>query len=332
MTTMTFFRAICLAALAVITLLQPALAADTNAAPGAENPGPSYLQLQEQLRDTQLAIDKNRQEAETAAASNSLLLDERFRLMEKVLANERAEQLSGLERSDQMILMAAGGFAVIGLLVLLLAAFLQWNAVNRLAAAAAGLSAAHAPRLLGAGENLLPPLPALEQSSARFLGLMERLEQRVHELEASVKQPQSLSESAFAHDGSNGSAAPPSAGKILAPAAPDQSAAISLLLGKSQTLLKLDKPEAALACLDEVLALDPSRADALVKKGAALERLQRFEEALQCYDRAIAADNTMTMAYLCKGGMFNRLERYAEALACYEQALKRPGKTAQPAV
>jgi tetratricopeptide (TPR) repeat protein len=92
----------------------------------------------------------------------------------------------------------------------------------------------------------------------------------------------------------------------------------------------LDKPEAALGCLEEVLALDPGHTEALVKKGAALERLQRFDEAIQCYDRAIAQDNSMTMAYLYKGGVFNRTERYSEALACYEQALKRLGKPARP--
>ena len=101
-------------------------------------------------------------------------------------------------------------------------------------------------------------------------------------------------------------------------------------MSKSQTLLKLDKPEASLACLDELLTLDPANADALVKKGAVLERLQRLDEAIQCYDRAIAQDDSMTMAYLYKGSVLNRTERYGEALACYDQALKRAGKSPAP--
>jgi tetratricopeptide (TPR) repeat protein len=102
--------------------------------------------------------------------------------------------------------------------------------------------------------------------------------------------------------------------------------AITVLLGKGQTLLRLDKPDAAIMCFDEVLAIDAKNTDALVKKGAALERLQKLDEAIDCFDRAIAADSAMTMAYLYKGGVFNRMERYAEALECYERALRTQEK------
>ena len=334
-----FIRTGGLVLLALMGLFRPALAADTNAAPGAEDKTAeaagisaqdsmrAYLQIQEQLRNTLAGVEKNRQEAEAAAATNSQVLDARLRLMEKTFAD-------GIESSDRMILMAAGTFAAIGFLVLLLAAFLQWTAVNRLAAAAASLSAFHPPQLTGPGMAQLPPAHVLEQSSTRFLALIERLEQRIHELEASVKPPQSLPESSSpngnANGNANGAAAESSPGEISPPAAPGQASAINVLLSKSQTLIKLDRPEAALGCLEEVLALEPGNTDALVKKGAALERLQRFDEAIQCYDRAIAQDSSMTMAYLYKGGVFNRTERYSEALACYEQALKRLGKPARP--
>jgi tetratricopeptide (TPR) repeat protein len=337
-----FIRTGCLALLAIMGLFRPVLAAETNAAPGAdgktaEASGMSaqdslrfYLQIQEQLRNTLLAIETNRQEAAAAAATNAQALEARLRLMEKTSADGRLDLMEGMERSNRMVLMAAGTFAAIGFLVLLLAAFLQWTAVNRLAAAAASLSP-HPPQLAsGLGAAQLPPAHLLEQSSTRFLALIERLEQRIHELEASVKPPQSLPESGSPNGDANGPAAASSPGGISPPAAPGQASAINVLLSKSQTLLKLDKPEAALGCLEEVLALDSSNTDALVKKGAALERLQRFDEAIQCYDRAIAQDNSMTMAYLYKGGVFNRTERYSEALACYEQALKRLGKPARP--
>jgi tetratricopeptide (TPR) repeat protein len=225
--------------------------------------------------------------------------------------------------------MAAGAFAALGFLLVLLAAFLQWIALNRFAAAA-GLSAAHSPRVLGLGDAPLPPPRALEQSITRFLDLMERLEQRIHQLEASVKAPRSVPESNSANGQSNGPATASSPADFPPPVPPDKASVISLLLHKSQTLLKLDKPEASLVCLDEVLTLDPANADALVKKGAALERLQRFDEAIQSYDRAIARDNSMTMAYLYKASVLNRTERYSEALACYDQALKRAGKTPAP--
>jgi tetratricopeptide (TPR) repeat protein len=331
-----FGRAGCLVLVTVLGLVRPALAADTNAAPGADDKIAeagtvraqdflrSYLQIQEQLRDSQLAIERIQQQAAAASASNSLAVEERLRLMEKAIANERVEQLSGIAHLDRTILVAAGAFVFIGFLGLLLAAFLQWAAVNRLAAAAASLSAAHSPLGLGAGagEALLPPARALEQSNMRFLQLMERLEERLHDMEAPVKPPRTLPDG----NSANSSAAESPAGEILPHAAPDKTNTIKVLLSKSQTLMKLDKTEAALDCLEEVLTLDPGNADALVKKGAALERLQRIQGAIDCYDRAIARDSSMIMAYLYKAGLLNRMERHSEALACYEQALK-PGKS-----
>jgi len=332
-----FIRTGCLVLAAFLGLLRPALAVDTNAAPEADGKAAeagtvraqdflrSYLQIQEQLRDTQLTIEKMQQEAAAASASNSVAVEERLRLMEKAIANERVEQLSGIARLDRTILIAACAFAFIGFLGLLLAAFLQWAAVNRLAAAAASLSAAHSPQGLGAGagEALLLPARALEQSNMRFLHLMERLEQRLHDMEASVKPPKTLPEG----NPANGPAAESPSGEILPRAASDKTNTIHLLLNKSQTLMKLDKTEAALDCLDEVLTLDPGNTEALVKKGSALERLQRTQGAIECYDRAIAQDSSMIMAYLYKAGLLNRMERHSEALACYEQALK-PGKSA----
>ena len=325
-----FIRAGVVVLLALMGLLRPALAVDTNAAPEAAPSSSAqeflraFQQIQEQFRNTLLALEKNRQEAQAAAASNALALEQRLQLMEKTLANERLEELRSIEGSNRMVLMAAGVLGALGVLGLLLAVFLQWSAVHRLAAAAAS-----PPQVLGLGESQLLPAHALEESNARFLGVMERLEQRILELEASVRTPQSLPEHGAANGESNGCAMELSHEEIPRSAEPDKSGVIALLVGKSQTLLKLDKPEAALGCLEEVLTLDPAHADALIKKGAALERLQRFDEAVQCYDRAIAQDNSLTMAYLCKGGVFNRVGRYSEALACYEQALNRGSQTAK---
>jgi tetratricopeptide (TPR) repeat protein len=335
-----FFRKGGLVLLAIMGLLRSAHAVDSNPASGDDGksaatvvtgdpaPLPSYLQLQEQLRDAQLAIEKDRQEAETAATSNLLVMNERLRLMENALATERLERANSIEHSDRIILMAVGTFAGVGFLAWLLASFLQWNAVNRLAAAAASLSATHSLPVLEMGRTQPPPARALEESNARFLGLIERLEHRIGELEPPAKLPQSPPENGSTNGASTSSAPVSILGESLPPVAPAQASVINLLLNKSQTLLKLDKPEDALGCIDEVLALDPDHADALVKKGAALERLQRLDEALQCYDRAIAHDHSMTMAYLYKGSLFNRTQRYREALACYEEALKRPEKNA----
>ena len=323
-------RTSCLVLVAALGLFRSALAAETNAAPNADGKTAeagtvdaqeflrSYLQIQEQLRESQAAIEKIREEAAATSASNYAAVEERLGLMEKAIANERVEQLSGIAHLDRTILIAAGIFSLIGLLGLLLAVFLQWTAVKRLTIAAASLSAAHPHQALVAGEGLLPPAHALEQSNGRFLQLMERLEHRLHDMETSVSPPKSLAEGSS----SNGSAAESHSVEISPRAGSDKTNPIKLLLDKSQTLLKLDKTEAALECLDEVLTLDPGNVDAMVKKGSALERLQRIPEAIECYDNAIAHDSSMTMAYLCKAGLFNRLKRHSEALACYEQALK----------
>jgi tetratricopeptide (TPR) repeat protein len=96
---------------------------------------------------------------------------------------------------------------------------------------------------------------------------------------------------------------------------------VTLLLANTETLLKAGRPKEALASAEEVLALEPTSIDAVVKRGKALEDLGRPEEAITAYDRAIQIDAGSTIAYLRKGELFNKLERYNEALECYEKAL-----------
>jgi tetratricopeptide (TPR) repeat protein len=293
-----------------------------NTAIGAQDFLRSYLQLQEQLRDTQLAIQKIRQETAALDASNSAVVDERLQLMEKTIANENNEQLNGIAHLNRTILSAAGVFASVAFLVLLTAVCLQWAAVNRLAAATtlAASRPARGPEPLA---DLQPTTHALEQSNMRFLALMDQLEERLHHLEDATHTPKSLTAGAPSNGSTTGYVP---AEKSSAPAS-EKNNTVSLLISKSQTLLKLDEAKAALDCLDEALSIEPNNAEVLVKKGAALEHLHRVNEALECYDRAIAQDASMTMAYLHKGTLFTRLERHGEALACYEQALK-PRKTA----
>lgn len=184
------------------------------------------------------------------------------------------------------------------------------------------------------------PNPA-ERSGARLLGAIELLEKRLEELEhttqpaplasaATHSVSMSIPETEHSARAARAQPAAQNSGQMAAqyPAVdPEQASRVVLLLAKGQTLLNLDHPAEALACCDEVIALEPRNAEAYIKKGAALEKLRREDEAVECYDRAIAADGSLTTAYLHKGGVFNRLERYQEALACYEQALKTEQKT-----
>jgi len=61
-------------------------------------------------------------------------------------------------------------------------------------------------------------------------------------------------------------------------------------------------------------------ADTLLRRAAAFEDAHRLEEALACYEQVLALDKSLTEAYVGKGRVLNQLERYREALACFEQA------------
>ena len=300
----------------------------------------SYLQLQEQLHETQLSIERAEKEMELATLRSAAILSNRLQAIEQTVELQRAHEL-GIVR-DMMYI--AGAFVVIGVLALLFTSYFHWRAVSRLGEIAAALPAY---RGLGA----MPALPApgvnenqllLEQTNSRLLGAVERLEKRIAELEA--------------HDSArhltNGNPAPapapaPVRGEknTVAEALPEMSVQpsrtttttgsgrsaesaeqVMMLLGKGQSLLSQDQNEQAVACFDEAIALDPANTELLVKKGDALEKLRRTKDALECYDRALAIDASMTIAYLHKGGLLNRIERFDEAMHCYEQALRTQDK------
>ena len=280
----------------------------------------ALLQVQEQLHATQIAIERNRQETDAAAARSAEALGTRLQGLEQALAAQRSQELAAMQSSNRVMLIVAGSFAALGLLAMLLTAYFQWRTVSRLAELSAALPLGHA---LGAGDMHHLALGPAQETNQRLLGTLDRLAKRIHELEHTTRLP--LQEGVPPPQ--EGTPPPPPSSPETAAAAtaaaggPD-AARITVLLGKGQSLLNLDQPEEALACFDQVLALDANHPEALVKKGAALERLRKLDEAVACYDRAIAVDSSLTVAYLYKGGLFNRMGRFSEALECYEQALR----------
>jgi tetratricopeptide (TPR) repeat protein len=278
----------------------------------------AYIQLQEQLHATQLALERNRQETEVMAARNAEAVAARFKAVEDALTAKRSGELEAMEQRMQslhrLLLVVSGGIAAVGFLVLLLTAFLQWRAVNRLAEVTAMTQAvgrAALPQPVAVAAPLqLPGAGVAAQSNTRLFGALTGLEKRILELENAAHPTSGAGIAANGQDGH-------SAGDLHSVEGDHK----SLLLAKGQSLLDLDKAAEALACFEEILATDPKHAEALVKKGAALEQLRNMDEALRCYDLAIASNSGLTIAYLQKGGLFNRLERYEEALQCYEQAL-----------
>jgi tetratricopeptide (TPR) repeat protein len=283
-----------------------------------------YLQLQEQLHSTQLAIEQNRREAKEVAEQNAEILANRLHAVEAALAAQRARELDAMQSSNRVLLIVAGTFATFGFLVMLVIAYFQWRTVHGLAQVAPVLPEA---RALPASEVPLLSIGPAEPPNNKLLGALERLEKRIHELELTPHE--SLHEGASSPINVSGAPAVVEVTQSNGDSsngeetlASSRSVRVQMLLGKGLSMLNLDKPAEALNCFDEVLKSDPKNSEALVRRGLALERLQLLNEAIESYDRAIALNDSMTIAYLHKGGLFNRMERFDEALACYEQALR----------
>ena len=346
-----FVRCLALSLLLSFPLRAPGAEANASSSPAGKNEETnsqevlrSYLQIQEQLHATQLAIERTRQEADATAAQTAKTLGDRLQSVEQALAAQRAHELDvmqssnhAMQSSNRVMVIVAGAFATIGFMAMVLMAYFLWRTINRLAEISAALPAVvrrlepgpYVPAL-GAGETNLVTVGPAEQANQRLLGAIDRLEKRIYELEhaaqPALKEGPSSGNGLHPADdgGANGAAAP-------GESAPAQAASlnpgpVAALLARGQSLLDSDQAEGALACFEEALALEPGCPEALVKKGAAFEKLRKLDEAIACYDRAISADSSLTIAYLHKGGLFNRMERFSEALECYEQALRTQEK------
>lgn len=311
-------------------------AADTQTAPSTNVAQPqdgsssneslrAFLQLQEQLHDTQLAVERNNQEAHAAAAQDAMTLSNHLQAMEQSLLVQRKDELAEAQRMNHLLLLFIGLFSAVGFSAAVFAAYFQWRALSRLAEistalpAVRGLPGIPTAPALGLGENELFANGAAAQSNTRLLGLMEALEKRIAQLEHTGVTP--LKGLPNGNGNGNGDVETDVAQSGVELKPDENGAEITPLLVQAQSLVNGDRLEEAIACFDRVLTLAPGHAETLVKKGAALEKLRQPQQALECYDRAIQADGSMTIAYLHKGGLCNRLERYSEAMECYERAL-----------
>ena len=279
------FPAVCLAAL----LAARSFAADTNSVSSSTNADATvngYLQIQMQLHDTQMALERSRDEARQTAADTTA----RIEALEQAIAARHAADLEVAQKNQQSLFMLAGAFGLTVLAAVLFMAWLQWRSVARLVETASRQGAALASA--GAVHQLAAPgRAAVEISNSRLLDIVGQLEKKILDLE--------------------------SGGRLLSapPAKPDS-------LAEGQAFLDANEAQKALECFEKVLAAQPQNPEALVKKASALEKLDRVDEALACCDRAIAANGAPVTAYLFKGGLLNRLQRYDESLKCYEQAMQ----------
>ena len=312
----------------------------------------------------QQAIEELRREAEpvvapplepptatdrVAASERAEALEERLGLVERTLRLQHQSELEAVHSSNRTVLLAAIILAGVLLVGIVCGVLVLTRTINRLSEVTTRLSVAggwgQSPALpaLGAGELALATFGQPDQVNARFIGAIERLEQRIREMEQTAEQRPPIAAQLPASPPTGTGAKPvgeptgpepqPGSGNSkqesshdrrsgkLARAA-EETSHVSVLIGKGQALLNLGQSEEALRCFDEAIALEPGNAEAFVKRGMALEKLLKIEEALNSYNRAIAADDSMTLAYLHKGSVCNRLQRFREALECYERAMK----------
>jgi predicted O-linked N-acetylglucosamine transferase (SPINDLY family) len=86
-------------------------------------------------------------------------------------------------------------------------------------------------------------------------------------------------------------------------------------------LIETREFDAALASLDEAIALEPGLADAHCNRGVVLAEMKRFDAALKSLDQAIALDPDFAEAHANRGAVLQELGRWAEAAAGYERAI-----------
>ncbi len=102
----------------------------------------AVLQLQEQLRATQLAIERNLLETKAAIAQNAATLSNGLQIVQDTFAVQQARELEAMQRSNQFMLRVGGALAAAGFLALLLVACFQWYMSRGLAEVAATLPTA----------------------------------------------------------------------------------------------------------------------------------------------------------------------------------------------
>ncbi len=296
----------------------------------------SFLILQEQLRSSMQMLEQARQESEVASRLHAAAISNRISLLEQTLTAQRANDLTLVENANRHLLLVIASFAGVLVLLVLVIVWFQVRSLNRLTEVVTLYReplpySAPPAAALAMGSDPPPTVRTEPDSSQRLLGAVERLEQRIQELEHTATPE--LTPTTPQSDGAKVIEVPLPVVREPVPSEefPAETASnsteeeddrVNWLLGKGQSFLNAGQVEKAMACFDEVIVHEPHHAEALMKKGVVLERQERYKEALDYYDRAIEANRSLTLAYLHKGGVFNQLERFDEALQCYEQALR----------
>ena len=284
-----------------LLLAAKVLAADGNALTNSprDNVANTFLQIQEQIHATQLAIEQGQQDAVNAAKGNADALATRLQALELSVATQHGADAEAARQTQRLTLFLAGAFGLAGLGIMLLMVYFQWRAFTQLAELSAQQHAAIA-NANAVHQLAAPGRATVETSNARLLDVVSQLEKKIADLES---------------------------GSRLLAAAPDVKTAD--LLADGQRFLDDDQPQKALEVLNHFLVAQPDHAEALAFKATALELLGRLNEALACCDHILAKNSSYKPVLLQKGGLLNKLNRHAEAIDCFEQALLAQDKKAK---
>lgn len=99
----------------------------------------------------------------------------------------------------------------------------------------------------------------------------------------------------------------------------------TLLLTKGTCLIKIEKMEEALVCLNEYSKYFPNDQCCLVLKARAFKFINRFAEAIKCFDEALSREinqENRYNLYLAKIESLNYSNQIIKLLDCLELAIK----------
>ncbi|MCW3129919.1 MAG: serine/threonine-protein kinase [Methanophagales archaeon] len=104
---------------------------------------------------------------------------------------------------------------------------------------------------------------------------------------------------------------------------------VQLLANKSHSLMKLEKYQSALDCINESLRLYPRSPECLIAKGELLTLLGKIHEAIECLDKAISINPQVAKTWYERGCVLHllgsqdrKVSRFEDAVKCYDKALE----------
>jgi tetratricopeptide (TPR) repeat protein len=233
------------------------------------------------------------------------------------IQRQREAKISQEARTFNFQVMFGAGAAV--LVILLASYWFQFRCMNRVMEMSRQIS-------------MLPPPTQphmLEWESAGASKLLEAvkiLENRIKHLEGPVRPSGELKSNGTSTENGHASEAAVKLIDVGPPEPAPEASKVSLQLAKGEILLDMERWQEALTCFQDVLAADPTNAEAHLKKGIALERLNHLEQSLDSYEEAVRLNPSRAFAYVYKARVLAALHRYDEALSVYDSAL---GKNSQ---